>query len=264
MLARELPRRRGVGDQQPGAHPPDGRRHPRRGARGGMPAVAAARRARPCRAASGRVAGPGAARLLCRSAGSARTPCGSRPPTSARRAGRASPIWSTACRPAIERLNEEHRGRDIVAVTHGGTIRAALALALGIPLQAALRLHWWRTARSPASTICSPTAGPACGASVAVNHRPWSKPGNAVAASAPIADRQGLSEPPSTVIPATSRRATSGMRQCRAHYPARRARAPGSSCRCDVVAGSPSPGGRHEVDPDVGHRSATSRGADLR
>ena len=33
----------------------------------------------------------------------------------------------------IERLNEKHRGRDIVAVTHGGTIRAALGLALGIP-----------------------------------------------------------------------------------------------------------------------------------
>lgn len=30
----------------------------------------------------------------------------------------------------IQRLNIDHRGRDIVAVTHGGTIRAALALAL--------------------------------------------------------------------------------------------------------------------------------------
>jgi alpha-ribazole phosphatase len=32
--------------------------------------------------------------------------------------------------PAIERLNEEHRGRDIVSFSHGGTIRAALGLAL--------------------------------------------------------------------------------------------------------------------------------------
>ena len=40
--------------------------------------------------------------------------------------------------PAIERVNGEHVGRDIVAVTHGGTIRAALALALAVPLQTAL------------------------------------------------------------------------------------------------------------------------------
>ena len=40
--------------------------------------------------------------------------------------------------PAIDRLNIEHRGRDIVAVTNGGTIRAAIGLALGLPPQAAL------------------------------------------------------------------------------------------------------------------------------
>ncbi|HWB45016.1 MAG TPA: histidine phosphatase family protein [Hyphomicrobiaceae bacterium] len=39
---------------------------------------------------------------------------------------------------AILRLTEEHRGRDIVAVTHGGTIRAALGLALQLPPQLAL------------------------------------------------------------------------------------------------------------------------------
>jgi broad specificity phosphatase PhoE len=32
---------------------------------------------------------------------------------------------------AIERINAEQAGRDIVAVAHGGTIRAAIALALG-------------------------------------------------------------------------------------------------------------------------------------
>ena len=32
----------------------------------------------------------------------------------------------------ITRMNETHRGRNIVAVAHGGTIRAALALALGL------------------------------------------------------------------------------------------------------------------------------------
>ncbi len=34
---------------------------------------------------------------------------------------------------AVSRMNEAHRGSDIVAVAHGGTIRAALAIALGLP-----------------------------------------------------------------------------------------------------------------------------------
>src|SRR5262245_53695861 len=41
--------------------------------------------------------------------------------------------------PAIEGATAEYRGRDIVAVTHGGTIRAALALALGVPPQTRVR-----------------------------------------------------------------------------------------------------------------------------
>jgi alpha-ribazole phosphatase len=39
---------------------------------------------------------------------------------------------------AVARLNEAHRGSDIVAVAHGGTIRAALAIALGLPPQGGL------------------------------------------------------------------------------------------------------------------------------
>ena len=39
---------------------------------------------------------------------------------------------------AIQRLSQAHAGRDIVAVTHGGTIRAALALALDLPPERAL------------------------------------------------------------------------------------------------------------------------------
>lgn len=38
----------------------------------------------------------------------------------------------------IERLNETHNGRDIVAVTHGGTIRAAIGHALNLDPEAAL------------------------------------------------------------------------------------------------------------------------------
>ena len=41
---------------------------------------------------------------------------------------------------AIERLSAEHAGRDIVAVTHGGTIRAAVAHALGLSPEAALSI----------------------------------------------------------------------------------------------------------------------------
>jgi broad specificity phosphatase PhoE len=39
---------------------------------------------------------------------------------------------------AIHELVEAHTGRDIIAVAHGGTIRAALALALGLDPEASL------------------------------------------------------------------------------------------------------------------------------
>lgn len=41
-------------------------------------------------------------------------------------------------REAVERLSAAHQGRDIVAVSHGGTIRAALAVALGVEPERAL------------------------------------------------------------------------------------------------------------------------------
>jgi alpha-ribazole phosphatase len=42
-------------------------------------------------------------------------------------------------RPEIDRLSAEHAGRDIVAVAHGGPIRAAIARALGLDAEDALR-----------------------------------------------------------------------------------------------------------------------------
>ncbi len=42
--------------------------------------------------------------------------------------------------PAIARLGRAHAGRDIVAVSHGGPIRAALALALGLEPERALAI----------------------------------------------------------------------------------------------------------------------------
>ena len=41
-------------------------------------------------------------------------------------------------RAAIERLSAEHAGRDIVAISHGGTIRAAVAMALDLTPEAAM------------------------------------------------------------------------------------------------------------------------------
>jgi len=39
----------------------------------------------------------------------------------------------------IARINAEHEGRDIVTVTHGGTIKAAVALALGLGPEGGLK-----------------------------------------------------------------------------------------------------------------------------
>lgn len=44
-------------------------------------------------------------------------------------------------RSALSTLNVVYRGKDIVAVMHAGSIRAALAVALDIPLSAALRFN---------------------------------------------------------------------------------------------------------------------------
>ena len=43
--------------------------------------------------------------------------------------------------PAVRRLTREHAGRDIIAVTHGGTIRAALSEALGLTPEASLAIN---------------------------------------------------------------------------------------------------------------------------
>jgi broad specificity phosphatase PhoE len=39
-------------------------------------------------------------------------------------------LYNRVCR-AIERINLEHAGQDVIAVGHGGTIKAAIGLALG-------------------------------------------------------------------------------------------------------------------------------------
>ena len=83
--------------------------------------------------------------------------------------------------PAIDRLTAEHRGRDIIAVTHGGTIKAALSLALAIPVENALAF---------AIDNCSITRLDHLGGGtsearwrvVTVNQRPWGPGGVAARA----------------------------------------------------------------------------------
>jgi broad specificity phosphatase PhoE len=89
--------------------------------------------------------------------------------------------------PAIERLNREYQGRDIVAVTHGGTIRAAMGFALGLTAQAALAFS---VENCSLTRIDHLTAGGGDGLwrIVAVNHRPWSRtPAGDHLAQTPIA-----------------------------------------------------------------------------
>jgi alpha-ribazole phosphatase len=76
--------------------------------------------------------------------------------------------------PAIQRLNQEHGGKDIVAVTHGGTIRAALGLALGLPPQAALGFSTDNCSLTRLDHLTA-DGGPGLWRVVAVNHRPWSR-----------------------------------------------------------------------------------------
>jgi alpha-ribazole phosphatase len=86
----------------------------------------------------------------------------------------------------IDRLNAEHQGRDIVAVTHGGTIRAALAQALAISPQAALAFSVDNCSLTRLDHLHT-NGGPKLWRVVAVNHRPWSRP--AMVAHAMTIDR---------------------------------------------------------------------------
>jgi broad specificity phosphatase PhoE len=76
--------------------------------------------------------------------------------------------------PAIERLTMEHPGRDIVSVTHGGTIRAALALALGVAPQTALSFAIENCSLTRLDHLSADGAG-GLWRVAAVNRRPWSR-----------------------------------------------------------------------------------------
>jgi broad specificity phosphatase PhoE len=75
---------------------------------------------------------------------------------------------------SVERLSARHAGRDIVAVTHGGTIRAALAQALGLEPERALAFvvdncSLTRIDRIDPPAEASPDSGPAWRVAL-VNH----------------------------------------------------------------------------------------------
>jgi len=52
--------------------------------------------------------------------------------------GESFAVMTERAQPAILRLSKRHAGRDIVSLSHGGVIRAALALALGLAPETAL------------------------------------------------------------------------------------------------------------------------------
>ena len=88
-------------------------------------------------------------------------------------------------RPVIERLNAQHRGRDIVAVTHGGTIKVAIALALGLDPQAALSFLVENCSLTRLDYL-HPEGAAGFWRVAAVNHRPWSKATSLDAVGNPI------------------------------------------------------------------------------
>jgi alpha-ribazole phosphatase len=64
------------------------------------------------------------------------SPAATRPPN-----GESFVELMDRARKAIDRLCQVHSGRDLVVVAHGGTIRAAIALALDLHPEAALRVQ---------------------------------------------------------------------------------------------------------------------------
>ena len=85
-------------------------------------------------------------------------------------------------RAPIDKFTAEHRGRDIVAVTHGGTIRAALTLALRLDPQAALSFVVENCSLTRLDFI-DPRARRACGASAPSTTAPGASSGKPSATS---------------------------------------------------------------------------------
>jgi broad specificity phosphatase PhoE len=76
-------------------------------------------------------------------------------------------------RPAIERLTQEYAGRNIVAIAHGGTIKAMLAAALELSPDRALAFNIDNCSITRADHL--QTDGGEFWRIGAVNHRPWGR-----------------------------------------------------------------------------------------
>lgn len=76
---------------------------------------------------------------------------------------------------AVEALSQEFSGRDIVAVTHGGTIRAALVQALRLDPEAALALVIDNCSLTRIDRLAGGAATHGWRVST-VNHAPWGRP----------------------------------------------------------------------------------------
>jgi alpha-ribazole phosphatase len=83
--------------------------------------------------------------------------------------------------PAVRRLDGEYRGREIIAVTHGGTIRVALGLALGLSAQASLAFFIENCSITRIDHL-TPADAPELWRVASVSHRPWSARSPAAAA----------------------------------------------------------------------------------
>lgn len=73
--------------------------------------------------------------------------------------------------PAIERLSGEYAGRDIIAVAHGGTIKAAIAHALKLTPEAGLAFACDNCSVTRLERLTS--ADGSLWRVLAINHRPW-------------------------------------------------------------------------------------------
>jgi broad specificity phosphatase PhoE len=76
-------------------------------------------------------------------------------------------------KPAMERLTQEYAGRDIVAVAHGGTIKAMLAIALELLPDRALAFSIDNCSITRADHLRTPDGD--FWRIGTVNHRPWSR-----------------------------------------------------------------------------------------
>lgn len=76
--------------------------------------------------------------------------------------------------PAVSRLNKEFSGRDIIAVAHGGTIRAALAVSLGLDPNAALAFSIENCSITRIDHLTTQADGEFWRVAM-TNHRPWSR-----------------------------------------------------------------------------------------